>query len=112
MSFCFPLRIAGVFGALGVALGAFGAHGLKARVQDERRLQMWATGAQYHLIHTAVLASLSAKHRIAAYCFMAGITLFSGSLYAFGATGEKFFGRIAPVGGTCFIFGWLALAFL
>jgi uncharacterized membrane protein YgdD (TMEM256/DUF423 family) len=80
-------RLAGVLGAFAVAFGAFGAHGLKSRVTDEKRLSAWATGAQYHLIHSAAVLACSKQHKLAVYCFVAGIVLFSGSLYGYGATG-------------------------
>jgi len=94
------------------AFGAFGAHGLKSQITDEKRISAWATGAQYHLLHSVAILACTKQHKLAVYLFIAGIVLFSGSLYAYGGTGNKFFAKIAPIGGTSFILGWLALAFL
>jgi uncharacterized membrane protein YgdD (TMEM256/DUF423 family) len=104
-------------GALGVALGAFGAHGLKARVSAEM-LAIWETGARYHVLHAlAMLAAGWACERwpgaypiAAGWLFLSGIALFSGSLYALALTGVRALGAITPVGGLCFIAGWACLA--
>lgn len=109
--------IGAIAGALGVALGAFGAHGLKARVGPDL-LDVWDTAARYHLIHAvALLAAAWAGERwpgaaagVAAWLFLAGIVLFSGSLYALVLSGVRTFGAITPVGGVCLIAGWLSLA--
>jgi uncharacterized membrane protein YgdD (TMEM256/DUF423 family) len=106
-----------VLGALGVALGAFGAHGLKARV-DPDLLAVFETGARYHLIHAlAILAAAWAVDRwpgswavAAGWFFVAGIAVFSGSLYALVLTGQRWLGAITPLGGVCFIAGWVVLA--
>ncbi len=106
-------RLGGILGALGVMLGAFGAHGLKARV-DEAALAWWETGSRYHLIHALalmVVAAHPAAPRWAGWLFVAGILLFSGSLYAMTLTGVRALGAVTPLGGLCFIAGWLALAF-
>ncbi|HEY4637615.1 MAG TPA: DUF423 domain-containing protein [Burkholderiales bacterium] len=104
--------------AAGVALGAFGAHALKARLPAEM-LAVWNTGVQYHLWHALgmVLAGLSASLltdgvwvRLAGWLFLAGIALFSGSLYALALGAPKWLGAVAPLGGTAFILGWLAFA--
>ena len=104
-------------GALGVGLGAFGAHGLKTRVSADM-VAVWETGARYHLIHAlALLATGWAYSRWpgawangAGGLFVAGIALFSGSLYALALTGQGKLGAIAPLGGLCFIAGWVCLA--
>ena len=104
-------------GALGVGLGAFGAHGLKARVPEEM-VAIWDTGAKYHLIHAlALLATGWACERwpghatsAAGWLFLAGIAVFSGSLYALAVTGLRGLGSITPIGGLCFIAGWTFLA--
>jgi len=105
-------------GFLAVALGAFGAHGLKARLGPEA-LQVYQTGVQYHLIHAlALLAVGIAAHpapnspylRGAGWLFLAGIILFSGSLYVLSITGERWLGMITPVGGVAFLLGWVLLA--
>jgi uncharacterized membrane protein YgdD (TMEM256/DUF423 family) len=104
-------------GALGVALGAFGAHGLKARVGGEM-VAIWETGAKYHVIHAlALLATAWASERWpgawtsgAGWLFLAGVVVFSGSLYALALTGTRALGAITPIGGLCFIAGWVCLA--
>jgi uncharacterized membrane protein YgdD (TMEM256/DUF423 family) len=105
-------RLAGILGALGVALGAFGAHGLKERV-DAVALGWWDTGSRYHLIHAvaiALVAAHPAAPRLAGWLFVAGIALFSGSLYAMTLTGVRGLGAVTPLGGLCLIAGWIALA--
>lgn len=109
--------IGSIAGAVGVGLGAFGAHGLKARVGPEL-VEVWETAARYHLIHAlAILAAGWACERwpggaaaASGWLFLAGIVLFSGSLYALTLTGIRALGAITPIGGLCFIAGWLALA--
>ncbi|HKP96172.1 MAG TPA: DUF423 domain-containing protein [Fibrobacteria bacterium] len=106
------IRIAGSLGFLGVALGAFGAHALKAKVPPEL-LTIWHTGVLYHLIHALALLALAlyakssgADIRWGARCFTIGILLFSGSLYAMTLTGVKPLGAITPLGGVAFLLGW------
>jgi uncharacterized membrane protein YgdD (TMEM256/DUF423 family) len=103
--------------AVGVALGAFGAHGLKSKVSAEMAA-VWETGARYHILHAlALLATGWAADRWpsgyangAGWLFVAGIALFSGSLYALAVTGVRALGAITPLGGLCFIAGWVCLA--
>lgn len=99
-------------------LGAFGAHGLKARLPAEA-LALWHTAVQYHLWHALALvfvglcASIlpeSAWLRAAGWLLLAGIALFSGSVYALALGAPKWLGAIAPLGGTALVLGWLALA--
>lgn len=102
---------------LGVLLGAFGAHGLKDRVTPEM-LAIFETGIRYHLIHAlGLLAVASAAARwptahasLAGWCFVVGIFFFSGSLYLLSVTGIRWLGAITPIGGLCFVAGWVALA--
>lgn len=109
--------IAGLAGALGVAAGAFGAHGLKGRLSPEM-LAVFEVGVRYHLIHAlALLAVAWASTRwhartilAAGWLFVAGILIFSGSLYLLCLTGARWLGAVTPVGGTAFILGWLLLA--
>ncbi len=104
-------------GALGVLMGAFGAHALRTRLTPEMRA-VYETGAQYHLVHAvAVLAAAWAAARwpnssasAAGWCFLAGIALFSGSLYALSLSGLRVMGAITPLGGLALIAGWLLLA--
>ena len=112
------LVVASVNGALAVAFGAFAAHGLKARV-DAQALAVFETGARYHMYHALALgfsafamrgAALGTA-RLAAILFLAGIVLFSGSLYLLALTGVRIFGIVTPFGGLCFLGGWASLAF-
>jgi uncharacterized membrane protein YgdD (TMEM256/DUF423 family) len=102
---------------LGVALGAFGAHGLKSRVAPEM-LIVWQTGVQYHLVHALALLLIGilchlmpepALVRSAGWLIMVGIVLFSGSLYVMVLSGVKALGIITPLGGVAFLVGWLLL---
>lgn len=107
-------RIAGVVGALGVALGAFGAHGLKQVVTDPHLLEVWDTGARYHVLHALALLGVAAhpgQPRAAGALFLAGIAVFSGTLYLMALTGMRWLGAITPIGGLCLVAGWLALGF-
>jgi uncharacterized membrane protein YgdD (TMEM256/DUF423 family) len=106
-----------MLGALGVAAGAFGAHGLKGWLTPEM-LAVFETGVRYHLIHALGLLAVawastrwaSAVIRTAGWLFVAGILLFSGSLYAMCLTGVRGLGAITPIGGVAFILGWILLA--
>lgn len=112
------LAVGAVSGAIAVATGAFGAHGLVSLVTPER-LATFRTGASYHLAHAlaVVLAALVAAHvpgravRAAGWLFIAGTVLFSGSLYALVLLDLPVLGAVTPLGGVAFIAGWLALAF-
>ncbi len=111
------LLLAAFFGFTGVALGAFAAHGLKARLSAEY-LAIFHTGVTYQLIHALALfgvAILSAHlpGRLTAWAgglFALGILLFSGSLYILTLTGIGKLGIITPIGGMAFLTGWLCLA--
>ena len=109
--------IAGAMGFLGVALGAFGAHGLRGRI-DENLLRAYETGVLYHLIHAVALLGVAwASQRfvgasLAGWLMLAGISLFSGSLYAMALTGIRVLGAITPLGGLCFLGGWAVLAWM
>ena len=101
-------------GALGVALGAFGAHGLKAIISPEM-LEVYRTGILYHLIHSAVLLtiSLNSKYNLTLpfYFILVGIILFSFSLYAYSITSILFFAMITPIGGVSLIVGWISIIY-
>ena len=106
-------RIGAVFGALGVILGAFGAHGLEGVVADEHLLEVWRTAARYHLIHAVALLGVAAHPRspkIAGWFFVTGIIVFSGSLYLMTLSSFRWLGMITPLGGLALIVGWIALA--
>jgi uncharacterized membrane protein YgdD (TMEM256/DUF423 family) len=99
-------------GFLGVALGAFGAHALKTRLSPEA-LQIWNTAVLYHLVHALALFALGlylksagADLKTAGWLFLAGVAVFSGSLYALALTGIKPLGAITPIGGLCFLAAW------
>ena len=104
-------------GALAVILGAFGAHGLKSRV-DESMLAVWSTASEYHFYHALamLLCGLLAKAFgasgmvTAGWVLFAGTLVFSGSLYVLVLSGQKWLGAITPLGGTALIIGWLMLA--
>ena len=106
--------LTGIAGSLGVALGAFGAHGLKRVVSDPSLLDTWETAAKYHLIHALALGLVAAhpsQPRLAGALFLLGIVVFSGSLYTLVLTEQRWLGAITPIGGLALIGGWLALAF-
>ena len=104
-------------GFLGVAFGAFGAHALRARLSPEM-LAVFETGVRYQMYHAfAAIAAAWAFARwpkrvfgVAGVLFLAGIVVFSGSLYALALTGERWLGAITPLGGLAFLAGWLCLA--
>ncbi|MBN8674641.1 MAG: DUF423 domain-containing protein [Chitinophagales bacterium] len=112
-----------MLGALAVALGAFGAHGLQRLTDDEAILKGYQTAAQYQMYHALALLAVGilaerfhGKLMIwAGACFITGIFLFSGSLYLLtylkiqASTAVKFVGPVTPVGGIFFIVGWLLL---
>jgi len=104
--------ISAVSGFTAVAIGAFGAHGLREKLSAEM-LEVYKTGVLYHFIHTIILLILSLtnfiKGRIASIFFLAGIILFSFSLYLYSTSGIRFFAMITPVGGVCFLIGWFWL---
>ena len=102
-----------VFAFLGVAAGAFGAHGLKGKL-DEPMLEVFETGARYQMYHgLALLAVAWALSRwpggmmtTAGWLFVAGILVFSGSLYLLSLTGIRWLGAITPIGGVMLLAGW------
>jgi uncharacterized membrane protein YgdD (TMEM256/DUF423 family) len=111
------LFTAALLGAGAVILGAFAAHGLAARL-DPRALAVFDTGARYHLAHALAMALAALAMRgaarpraqIGAALFGGGILLFSGSLYLLAVTGIRALGMVTPLGGLCFIGGWVMLA--
>jgi uncharacterized membrane protein YgdD (TMEM256/DUF423 family) len=108
----------GAFTALlGVAIGAFGAHGLRESIGPER-MAWYQTGVQYHMYHALGLLGIGAVAaqvrraralRLAGGFLVAGILLFSGSLYALAITNAHWLGAITPLGGLAFLLGWIAL---
>ena len=107
------LRVAAILGFLAVALGAFGAHGLKDILSRNGTGAIWEKAVFYHFIHAVMLFVLAQRSPIRAgpwFSFLIGIVLFSGSLYALALTGNKALGAITPFGGISFIVGWVCLA--
>jgi uncharacterized membrane protein YgdD (TMEM256/DUF423 family) len=102
---------------LSVAAGAFGAHGLKARLPPDL-LTIFETGARYHMYHSLGLIAIGLVAQArpspllsgAGWAMLAGILLFSGSLYALALTGVRALGAITPIGGLGFLAGWALLA--
>jgi uncharacterized membrane protein YgdD (TMEM256/DUF423 family) len=112
------LALGAALAALAVALGAFGAHALKARLAPDA-LALWQTAAQYHFWHAlgVLAAGLALLHfadsgwlRAAGVLLALGVLLFSGSLYALALSGVHWLGALTPFGGLAFILGWLAFA--
>jgi len=113
--------LSGLLGFTAVALGAFGAHGLRSRLESlpdgVKRLEWWNTAAHYHLIHALALALAAwLVHRgagtsgvVAGWSFVAGVALFSGSLYLMTITGQTKLGAITPLGGLLLLVGWGAV---
>jgi len=104
----------GVAALLAVALGAFGAHALKTRIAPDM-LAVWHTGIEYHIFHALGLLAVgivavqlpdSAPLKWAGWLMLAGIVLFSGSLYLLALTGERWLGAVTPVGGLAFLAAW------
>jgi uncharacterized membrane protein YgdD (TMEM256/DUF423 family) len=104
---------------LGVAAGAFGAHGLRGRVAADL-LDVFETAVRYHIYHAfgliavswAVLRWPGQLTNTAGWLFLAGIVLFSGSLYLMTFTGQRWLGAITPLGGVAFLAGWGILAWM
>ncbi len=115
----FFLIFASLNGALAVVLGAFGAHGLKGKIADNL-LGAYQTGTLYHMLHVLALMGLSLLILrlqsssiwllASGYLWMAGILLFSGSLYGLALGGPGWLGPVTPLGGLCLILGWLCLS--
>jgi uncharacterized membrane protein YgdD (TMEM256/DUF423 family) len=112
------LILGSINGLVAVALGAFGAHVLKARLSSDM-LSVFQTGVQYQMYHALalILVAILSNHLASTgtvnwsgWLFFAGILLFSGSLYALSLSGVKVLGAITPLGGLAFLAGWIMLA--
>jgi uncharacterized membrane protein YgdD (TMEM256/DUF423 family) len=112
------ITLAAFNGFLAVALGAFAAHGLSSRL-SEQLLATFQTGVQYHMYHALALTGIgilslhypaSTALRAGGYLFLAGMLIFSGSLYVLALSGIRWLGAITPIGGVAFLAGWGALA--
>lgn len=115
----FFLVAAGLFGAIGVAAGAYASHGLARLVDEVKLIEYFELAALYQLLHAVALLglALAASYRplhlgavIAGLLFTAGVFLFSGSLYLRVLTGLPDWGALTPLGGSAFILGWLVIA--
>ena len=118
----FQLRVAAGLGFLAVALGAFGAHALQKSwdaalpaAEAAHRVEVWRTAALYHLTHAVALLALALSGAGLRFvwawrCWLAGVILFSGSLYVLCLTGQKWLGAVTPFGGVLLLAGWLSLA--
>ena len=110
------LALGAAYGLLGVALGAFGAHGLRDRLSPEL-LAAWKTGVEYQFYHAFALLAVgwmlrslgSSALQLAGLSFAIGVLLFSGSLYALALSGIRGLGAITPLGGLLFLVGWASL---
>ena len=113
MSHLAPLRAAALLGMLALALGAFGAHSLKELLLRNQTAAIWEKAVFYHFIHALMLFVLAGRAPFQPgpwLCFLAGIVLFSGSLYLLALTNQHWLGAITPIGGISFMVGWLWLA--
>lgn len=113
------IQLAALSGFLSVALGAFGAHGLKNRLSQDM-MAIYHTAVQYQFLHTLALLAVgiliqqwgkSTALTVSAVSFLFGILIFSGSLYVLSFTGIRWLGAITPIGGTAFLAGWISLFF-
>ena len=111
------LAIASSLGGIAVVLGAFATHSLKNHLSD-RALAIWETGTKYQMYHALALILVallisrfpnSTPLIVAGFAFIAGIFIFSGSLYALSLSGIKWLGAITPLGGVALIIGWICL---
>ncbi|WP_367401415.1 DUF423 domain-containing protein [Solimonas sp. SE-A11] len=111
------LALGASYGFLAVALGAFGAHALKAKLTPDL-LAVWKTGVEYHFYHALALLAVGLLARqlqpsgaltTAGVCFALGVLLFSGSLYALALSGVRVLGAVTPFGGLLFLVGWACL---
>ena len=112
------ITLASLSGMLAVILGAFGAHGLRGKL-DDYAMGVFETAVQYHTSHALGLLAIgivahwrphSIQLKWAGWLFLAGIVLFSGSLYVLAVSGVRWLGAITPLGGVAFIAGWICLA--
>jgi len=110
MTAALAVRIAALVLFLAIALGAFGAHGLSDRLEATGRAHNWETAVLYHLAHGVALLALALAaggRPLPAFAFLlAGVIVFSGSLYLLALTGKTWLGAITPLGGLSFLAGW------
>ena len=101
--------LAAVLGFTGVALGAFGAHGLKTVLASNGTAAIWQTAVLYQLVHAVASLWAAERRPLVSRIWAAGVVVFSGSLYALALTNIKWLGAITPVGGLLFLMGWAML---
>ena len=108
-----------IYGASSVLLGAFGAHGLKKRISDPAKIANWSTAAHYQLVHSVALLAVSLAlpqraTRVPGALWVAGMTMFSGSIYLLVLDPARFkaLGPVTPLGGLCLIGGWIGLGIM
>lgn len=101
--------LAALIGFTGVALGAFGAHGLKEVLSANGASAIWQTAVFYQLVHAVAALWAAERKPSVAWIWAAGVVFFSGSLYALALTNIKWLGAITPVGGVLFLIGWALL---
>ena len=112
MSHVTASRVAAAGGLLAVALGAFGAHGLEDLLAQNGTAAIWEKAVFYHLIHAVMLFLLAERKvfpTLAWWSFLAGIVIFSGSLYLLAMTNLRWLGAVTPIGGVSLIIGWARL---
>ena len=112
------LMAASISGFLAVAIGAFGAHGLKQKISEEM-MAVYQTGVQYHFYHTLALLGVgillqqfphSLALKVSGWGMLVGMLVFSGSVYLLVLSGTRWLGAITPIGGLALLVAWLALA--
>lgn len=112
------IAIGALFAGLAVGIGAFGAHALKGKFAEERYEQTFETGVRYQMYHSlailiiGLLMGLVGELKLlefATYLMIGGMVLFSGSLYVLSVTGIRKLGAITPIGGVCFLAGWVCI---
>jgi uncharacterized membrane protein YgdD (TMEM256/DUF423 family) len=112
------IQSAAIFGVIAVGIGAFGAHGLKAVLEETGRIETFETAVKYHFYHSlglfliGILALVKPDWKglsFSAICMILGILIFSGSLYILSLTGITWLGAITPLGGVAFILGWMGI---
>ncbi|EGC31788.1 hypothetical protein DICPUDRAFT_82345 [Dictyostelium purpureum] len=106
-------RIGGILTCIAVGLDAYSSHGLPKKIEDAKRVEQFRIGSKYHILHSMALflVPFSSNSTLTGGLFLAGITLFSGSLYYISLKNKPWFGRITPIGGLLLMGGWLSFAF-
>lgn len=103
------IQVAAALGFVGVALGAFGAHGLKNLLTANNTIAIWQTAVLYQLIHAVAALWAAGRNPLVVWLWAAGVVIFSGSLYLLAVTNLKWLGAITPLGGLLFLAGWVLI---